>query len=323
MSTLSIVKAGRPPRILTWHVHANYLYALSHAPAEFVVPVRPGNPPGYGDIGCKIPWGANVSTVSADCLKGEIFDGIVYQSADTYAERVGLLSAEQLALPCAYIEHNPPLPHPTDTVHPFNHPDGVLVHVTHYNAAYWSHGDVAVRVIEHGVPIAPGAVYTGELARGVAVVNHLDRRGRRVGADIYHRACQRVPIDLIGMEAESAGGLGEIDNTAVGTFMGRYRFYYSPNLYTSLGLSLVEAMHVGMPIVGMAATELPSVITNGVEGYVSLREEDVIDVMQQLIAEPALAAEWGCAARETARRRFALDRFTADWMSIFDAWVKT
>ena len=42
--TQSRMPRGRRLRILTWHVHGNYLYALGQVPHDFVIPVLPGNP---------------------------------------------------------------------------------------------------------------------------------------------------------------------------------------------------------------------------------------------------------------------------------------
>lgn len=306
-------------KILTWHVHGNYLYSLTQVPHEFIIPVMPGNRPGYSALGNKIPWGPNVRMVPADLIREEQLDCIVYQSRAAFQhDRFELLTDAQRRLPCVYIEHNPPEPHPTDTRHFFHHDEGMLVHVTAYNALMWDSGSSNTAVVEHGVPEQASVVYTGELPRGITVVNHLQRRGRRVGADIYEWASARVPLDLIGMESEEMnGGLGEVPNMDVSAHMARYRFFFSPIRYASLGLSLVEAMMAGIPVVGVAATELPGVITNGVDGYVDTRREALVDCMQELLSDPGLASKWGQAAQRTARRRFCIDRFVRDWEQVF------
>jgi glycosyltransferase involved in cell wall biosynthesis len=83
--------------------------------------------------------------------------------------------------------------------------------------------------------------------------------------------------------------------------------------YTSLPLAVVEAMTIGMPVVALATTALPGVIEDGVNGYISTDPEVLIDRMKALIAEPELARALGQRAQETARERFGLDRFRADW----------
>jgi len=304
-------------RILTWHVHGNYLYSLTQVPHDFVVPILPGNPPGYAALGSKIPWGKNVRQVPASELRNEKLDCVIYQSRQPFErDRFDLLTPEQRALPCAYIEHNPPEPHPTDSVHFFRHDNGVLVHVTPYNDLMWHASGVRTRIVEHGIVAAPESLYTGELARGITVINHLKRRGRRVGADIYEWAAGHVPVDLIGMQSAAMGGLGEIANMQVPAYIARYRFFFSPIRYASLGLSLVEAMMAGLPIVGVAATELPNVITNGVNGYVDSRRDRLLACMQQLLHEPELARAWGKAARRTAQERFSINRHIDDWNDV-------
>lgn len=304
-------------RILTWHVHGNYLYALTHVPHDFVVPFAPKKP-GYGELGGKIPWSGNVKQVPVNETRDLKLDCIIYQSRANLADAQEFLTPAQRALPSVYIEHNPPEPHPTDTVHPFRHPRGVLVHVTAYNAVMWNSSDMPVDVIEHGLAARPGVDYRGELERGIVVVNHLKRRGRRVGADLFVEMARQVPLELIGMEAQALGGVGEVPNMEVGRFMVAYRFFFSPVRYASLGLSLVEAMLCGVPVVGFAATELPCVIQSGKNGYVDTRPEKLAAVMQLLLHDPDLAREWGAAGRQTAIERFSITRFVADWLRTLD-----
>jgi hypothetical protein len=308
--------------ILTWHVHGNYLYALSHVPHEFIIPVRKDGRPGYSPLGNKIPWGKNIRQIDAEDIVKEAFDCVIYQSQSVYEDdALQLLTAAQRALPSIYIEHDPPRPYPVDTVHCFRHDRGVLVHVTHYNALNWDAGDMPTRVIEHGVPVDPRVSYTGEHPAGITVINNLQARGRRMGADLFEWSRERVPLDLIGMQSELMGGLAEVPNSNVAATMAPYRFFYTPIRYTSLGLALVEAMLIGMPVVGVAATELPTVIVNGVNGFVHTDKERIVDVMRLLIADPALARRWGSAGRKTAQERFGMKRFVADWLAVIDEVV--
>lgn len=316
----SIAATGNDPsdrlRILTWHVHGNYMYSLSHVPHEFIIPVRHDGKAGYAPLGTKIPWGDNVREISIDDVAHEDFDCVVYQSQATYEESAAYMTAAQRQLPSVYIEHDPPRPYPVDTVHCFRHERGILVHVTHYNALNWDAGSMPTRVIEHGVPADPSVRYSGEIAAGITVINGLPKRGRRMGADLFEWARQQVSLDLIGMESQEMGGMGEIHNLYVAAAMARYRFFFTPIRYTSLGMALVEAMLTGIPVVGVAATELPTVITNGVNGFVHTDKYQLIDVMRQLIDEPELARQWGAAGRETATRRFAMSRFIEDWLTV-------
>lgn len=307
-------------RILTWHVHGNYLYSLTQLEHEFIIPVTSDNRPSYSGLGDKIPWGKNVHMVDADKLREQELDCIIYQSRQAFEEdRHLLLTEQQIKLPCIYIEHNPPEPHPTNTQHFFRHEQGILVHVTHYNALMWDSAGMPVAVVEHGVPDVDGVQYSGELKRGIVVINHLGRRGRRVGADIYDWTRAQLPLELIGMGSESiSGGLGEVPNMDVPAHVARYRFFFSPIRYASLGLSLVEAMLAGVPVLGIAATELNQVIRNGINGYVDTKPSVLVEVGQELLQDPGLARKWGAEARRTARERFSIQRFVADWDRVLE-----
>ena len=301
-------------KVLIWHVHGSYLYYLSHAPHDFYVLSKPERPPGYTGKHGHIPWPDNVHDMPVAQVKDCQFDCIIYQSPAQYLDdQYEILTAEQRRLPKIYIEHDPPQQHPTDTRHPVDDPEVLLVHVTHFNRLMWDSGRTPTRVIEHGVVIPPGVSYNGELPKGIVVINHLKDRGRRLGADVFEDARASVPLDLIGMDAQSMGGLGEVIHKDLCAFQSHYRFFFNPIRYTSLGLAVIEAMMVGLPIVGLATTEMVTTIKNGVNGYVDTDVEVLKKRMIDLINNPEQARELGLAARAYALERFNIARFAADW----------
>lgn len=70
---------------------------------------------------------------------------------------------------------------------------------------------------------------------------------------------------------------------------------------------------LGMPVVGLATTEMASAIQNGVSGYVDTDLQRLIPAMQHLLDDPFEARRLGENARSYARERFGLQRFVADW----------
>lgn len=240
-------------------------------------------------------------------------DVVLTQSVRNWAvDRYEILSPDQLALPRVHLEHDPPQGHPTDTRHPVDDPEALLVHVTAFNQLMWDSGATPTLVIEHGVN-APGIRATGELERGLVVVNHLARRGRRLGLDVFERVRQEVPLDLVGMGTSELGGVGEVPRDELAAFSAPYRFFFHPIRYTSLGLALCEAMMLGLPVVGLATTELATVIDDGRSGYVHTDPEVLVARMRDLLADPDLARTLGDEARRVAERRFGLERFAAEW----------
>ncbi|RCW64738.1 glycosyltransferase [Pseudorhodoferax soli] len=305
-------------RILTWHVHGNYLYYLSQVPHDFYLvrdELRSTHRSGRSG---SLPWGDNVHEAPVEHLRNMQFDVVLYQSRlEWESDREQLLAPTQRALPRIYVEHDPPLQSPTGTLHWVQDPGALLVHVTPFNALMWDAGVTPTRVVEHGVKPLSDARYEGRLERGITVVNNMQLRGRRLGLDIYHDMARTVPLDLVGMGSKPLGGLGEIDNAALPGAMAPYRFFFNPIRYTSLGLAIVEAMMVGLPIVGLATTELAAVIRSGQNGYVDTRPERLAEVMHMLLREPGTARDWGEAGRRLANERFHIDRFVADWMDAF------
>src|SRR5690606_18832670 len=153
--------------------------------------------------------------------------------------------------------------------------------------------------------------------RGIVVVNGLASRGRRLGLDLYRSARECVALDLVGMQSEALGGLGEIPHHELVPFVARYRFFFNPIRYTSLGLAMCEAMAAGVPIVAFATTEVGAVVENGVSGLVDTRLETLVDGMQRLLADPDEARRLGVRARRAAAARFGIARFVRDWNAAF------
>jgi UDP-glucuronate decarboxylase len=52
-----------------------------------------------------------------------------------------------------------------------------------------------------------------------------------------------------------------------------------------LGLAIVEAMMVGLPIVGLATTELVTVVRNGENGFIDTDVDVLVDCMKELLAD--------------------------------------
>ena len=311
-----------PLRILTWHIHGSYLYYLTQTPHEFYLPVKPGKPEGYGGRLDGFPWGDNVHDIPAEDVCQQSFDCVLFQSQRNYLQdQYEILSEPQQQLPRLYLEHDPPRNHPTDTKHIVDDPNVLLVHVTHFNHLMWDCGDTPTRVIEHGVMVPDSVQYSGDIPRGLVVANGLRTRGRRLGVDVFEQVRQTIPLDLVGMGAESLGGIGEIAHQRLPEFESHYRFFFHPVRYTSLGLAACEAMMVGLPIVGLATTELATVIENGVSGYIDTSIDRLMSQMQGLIANPEKARYLGENAREYARSRFHIQRFIQDWDETFQQVV--
>jgi glycosyltransferase involved in cell wall biosynthesis len=308
----------RPLRILTWHVHGSYLYYLVQSGHKFYLPVKPGYPEGYGGRLGDSSWPDNIYDVPAEEVKNLDFDCILFQSKKNYlVDQYEIFTESQRQLPRIYLEHDPPREHPTDTHHPVDDPNILLIHVTAFNDLMWDSGQTPTCVIEHGVIVPEEVQYTGELERGLVVVNNLHQRGRRLGADVFELVRDRIPLNLVGMGSQVLGGLGEIKHNDLSAFSSRYRFFFNPIRYTSLGLAVCEAMMIGMPIIALATTEMVTVVENDVSGYLDTNINRLIERMQMLLDNPSEAYRLSAGARRQAQERFNIQRFIDDWNQAF------
>jgi glycosyltransferase involved in cell wall biosynthesis len=155
------------------------------------------------------------------------------------------------------------------------------------------------------------------------VVNEPQRRGRVTGTDLLPRLSEAAPIDVYGMETQGFGGqspgllgAGDVPQARLHDEMARRRVYLHPVRWTSLGLSLIEAMHLGMPVVALATTEAPEAVPPEA-GVVTNRMDVLTDGLRRLVRDPEQAAVMGKAAREAALAKYGLARFLGDWDDVF------
>jgi hypothetical protein len=309
-------------RLFTWHIHGSYLYYLSQANLTIYIPVRKEMEEGYYGRGNTFPFAENVIEVAAEEVKNLEFDCILFQTNKNYLQdQYEILTEQQRQLPKVYLEHDTPRGHAVNSRHIIKDPAIRLIHVTHYNQLMWNNNSQESTVIEHGVNVGD-ETYNGDIARGIVIINNLPSRGRSLGYDLFLEARRKVPLDLIGMGNESLDSF-EVLHPQIPAFIKRYRFYFHPVRYTSLGLSLLEAMTIGLPVVGLATTELSSIITNKVNGFSDTNFSSLIKSMEMLIDDPAFARTIGESGRALAKQRFNIHRFTSDWENVFHSVTKS
>ncbi|MGW5508737.1 glycosyltransferase [Streptomyces albogriseolus] len=306
-------------RILLWHVHGSWTTAFVQGPHTYVVPVTPDRGPDGLGRARTFDWPDSVVEVEPERLAEQDIDVVVLQRPHELGLVDRLLRRRP---PLVYLEHNAPHGDVPDTRHPAADVPGVtLVHVTHFNRLMWDAGSTPTTVIEHGI-VDPGPLWTGELPHAAVVVNEPVRRGRTTGTDLLPVFAAAAPLDVFGMGTEGlAGHLGlpadrcrshELPQARLHAEMARRRVYVHPVRWTSLGLSLLEAMHLGMPVVALATTEVTEAVPPGA-GVVSNRIDVLTDAVRDFVADPLSARRTGELARAAALARHGLPRFLDDW----------
>jgi hypothetical protein len=309
-------------RILLWHVHGAWTTAFVQGRHEYLIPTLPHRGPDGRGRASTYRWPARAVEVTPERTAGAAVDVVVLQRPEELHGLAewwlgGRRPGRQVA--AVYLEHNAPQGRIAAMRHPTaDRDDLVVVHVTHFNQLFWDCGSTPTRVIEHGI-VDPGERYSGELPRAAVAINEPARRGRVTGTDLLERLAARVPIDLFGIGSDAMDPVNGV--RALGDLphdqrlldeMARRRVYLHPVRWTSLGLSLLEAMHLGMPVVALATTEVVEAVPPAA-GVLSTSVDALATAAARLVGDPERARAMGKAARAAALARYRLERFLDDW----------
>lgn len=325
-------------RILLWHVHGSWLTAFVQGSHDYLVPVLPDRGPDGLGRARTWDWPSSVTELSPAALREQDVDVVVLQrphELELVSQWLGRRPGTEL--PAVYLEHNTPDAFPCTQRHLLaDRGDIPLVHVSHFNELYWDNGRAPTTVIEHGI-IDPGIRYTGELNRAAVVVNEPARRGRIVGADLVQRFLPVAPVDVFGMQArqftdplvratgvapDRLVGYEEIDTQdQMHTELARRRAYLHLTRWTSLGLTLIEAMQLGMPVLALASTEAVAAVPPQA-GAISTDVRQLERRLAELLADPEQARACGLVGRAAALERYGLKRFLADWDVLLGGLVR-
>ena len=316
-------------KVLLWHVHGSWTTSFVQGRHEYLLPVVPDRGPDGLGRARTWDWPASVREVTPAQLREEQPDVVVLQRArDLELVREWLGVEPGTDLPAVFLEHNAPDGAVPNTRHPMaDQAEIPIAHVTHFNQLFYDNGSAPTVVIEHGI-VDPGERYTGELARAAVVVNEPVRRGRYTGGDLLPLIADAAPLDVFGMGLTGLHERYDLDparvalhedppQAAMHAELARRRVYVHPVRWTSLGLSLLEAMHLGMPVVALATTEAVEAVP-AAAGVLSTRPQRLAAAVAEFVAEPEAARVAGQAARAAALARYGLDRFLTDWDRLLD-----
>lgn len=316
-------------KVLLWPVHGGYTDAFVRGDHEYLLPIAAGTD-ADPDL---TAWGWDrTRQVREVLLPDEEIDVVVLQRLEEFDECARITGrVPGRDVPAVFLEHNTPQPEAVTRRHPLaDRTDIPIVHVTHFNELVWDCGDVETIVVEHGVR-DPGPLYTGELERIGVVVNEPVRRWRVVGTDLLPGFAREAPVDVFGMggdalrtvfpEASRVVPAGNLAPDPLHRELAQRRLYLHPFRWTSLGLALLEAMHLAMPVVALATTEVVRAVPPGA-GVISTDPADLRAAIRAFLADPQWAREVGRSAREHVLARYGLAAFLARWDEVLTRVVE-
>jgi Glycosyl transferases group 1 len=311
---------------LVWDVHGGYTDSLVSGRHSYLF-LPPGLDGRGGLARYKGSPPPSTREVTAAELRDDPPDVVVFQrleELDVVRQQLGRTPGVDLG--AIFLEHNTPKSDVPNTRHPLADIPGVhIVQVTYFNDLFWDCGDRRTRVIEHGIA-DPGLRYRGDLDRLAFVVNEPVRRWRVTGTDLLRRF-EGLSIDAFGIDADllpdalqpseaKVSFAGNLSPDALYDALAERRVYLHLNRWTSLGLSLIQAMLLGMPVVVLDATEASRAVPADA-GSVSSDISELVRASRVLLHNPEEAAYRGQIARRAALERYGIDRFLSDWDAAF------
>jgi N-acetyl-alpha-D-glucosaminyl L-malate synthase BshA len=184
----------------------------------------------------------------------------------------------------------------------------------------------------YAAPVIPG------VPAGHRVLMHISnfRAVKRVQdvVRVFARVCRELPCTLVMVgdgpdrvaaqeEARHLGVdgsvhfLGKLESVA--PLLAGADLFLLPSQSESFGLSALEALACGVPVVASRAGGLPEVVRDGETG--ALRPVGDVDAMAdaavEILRDPARWRAMSAAAAHDARARFSLDRILADYERLY------
>jgi glycosyltransferase involved in cell wall biosynthesis len=152
---------------------------------------------------------------------------------------------------------------------------------------------------------------------GILVVGqHIRARGSEKGYNNLMQLTERFPIKVVGRGSEVIpGGVGPAaDYGELQRYYRRERVFLNPSHL--LGMSTLEAMAAGMPIVSFRLLN-SDIVRDGANGLVVDTVKEAEIALKRLLRDTALACALGRNARTTIKQRFPAGLFVERWNNLF------
>lgn len=153
--------------------------------------------------------------------------------------------------------------------------------------------------------------------QGVSVVNRFPDRDVFCGWNIWKEITEDpdINVDLYGDNPGISQSIN--DSNQLSQTLSSYLYYLNTSLWSPVPMSMLEAMACGLPVVSTAKQEIPNIIKNGYNGFISNNTRELRDHCLYLQNNPNEAREMGINARKTILENFNIDRFVSQWNEVF------
>lgn len=132
---------------------------------------------------------------------------------------------------------------------------------------------------------------------------------------------QRVEVEVKRLALENNVSLNDFASD-VASLIGNASVLVVPSLANeSFGLTIIEAMAFGIPVVTTDVGGMPEVLADTNAGYVCSKDDPAAfaDAIKKILGNPVLAAELGRNGRQAFERKFTASRMAQQYESIIKA----
>jgi glycosyltransferase involved in cell wall biosynthesis len=115
--------------------------------------------------------------------------------------------------------------------------------------------------------------------------------------------------------------LGHVPWQQLANSYRRASVFVMPSYYETFGISVIEAMAYGLPVVATNVGGLPEVVEDGVTGILVPpgNAKALADALVRLLRDPDLRARMGQAGRERVRAEFTVDRVVTQTLAVYES----
>lgn len=194
-------------------------------------------------------------------------------------------------------------------------------------------------------PARPAVVFVGRITRQKGLP-YLLRAAERLPADVQLVLCAGAP-DTPEIAAEVAGLVADLRERRSGVVwieqmlprpdlvavLAASTVFVCPSVYEPLGIVNLEAMAVGLPVVGTATGGIPEVVDDGVTGWLVPIDQvqdgtgtprdperfvaDLAAALTTAVSDEARASAWGVAARRRVEEHFSWDAVAEQTVEVY------
>jgi glycosyltransferase involved in cell wall biosynthesis len=174
-------------------------------------------------------------------------------------------------------------------------------------------------------------IYTGRLVsyKGLPMLLRVWKRTREKHPDAVLALVGGGSMDIHNCETElreyvRAGNFqesvffaGEVRN--VHAYLQASDIFVFPTEKEAFGVSLIEAMACGLPVIATSVGGLKDILEHGKNGWVVRAgdEDDLHQALHLMLSDPVLAESLGQAARQTVQERYSAQRVTRAYVDLF------